>query len=67
VLELELSLHELRDYLAERGLQVGGSGLCRVFKRHGITRKKTPATPPNAIRPTSRLRARAPVHSELGR
>lgn len=43
----ELFLHELRDHLAERGLRVGVSSLSRFFKRHGITRKKTPATPPS--------------------
>jgi transposase len=40
----ELFLHELRARLAERGLRVGVSSLSRFFKRHGITRKKTPAT-----------------------
>src|SRR3954467_95961 len=39
----ELFLYELRSRLAERGLQVGVSSLSRFFKRHGITRKKTPA------------------------
>lgn len=43
----ELFLHELRDRLAELGLRVGVSSLSRFFKRHGITRKKTPATPPS--------------------
>jgi transposase len=43
----ELFLHELRDRLAERGLRVGVSSLSRFFKRHGITRKKTLATPPS--------------------
>ena len=42
-------LHELRDRLAERGLRVGVSSLSRFFKRHGITRKKTPAAPPSRI------------------
>ena len=45
----ELFLHELRDRLAERGLRVGVSSLSRFFKRHGITRKKTPATRPSRI------------------
>ena len=44
-----LFLHELRDRLAEHGLRVGVSSLSRFFKRHGITRKKTPATPPSRI------------------
>jgi transposase len=43
----ELFLHELRDRLAEQGLRVGVSSLSRFFKRHGITRKKTLATPPS--------------------
>jgi transposase len=43
----ELFLHELRDRLAELGLRVKVSSLSRFFKRHGITRKKTPATPPS--------------------
>jgi transposase len=38
----ELFLHELRARVAEHGLQVGVSSLSRFFKRHGITRKKTP-------------------------
>lgn len=45
-------LHELRDRLAERGLRVGVSSLSRFFKRHGITRKKTPATRPSRIERT---------------
>ena len=32
-------LHELRDALAERGLQTSTSSLSRFFARHGITRK----------------------------
>ena len=43
----EQFLHEPRDLLVERGLRVGVSSLSRFFKRHGITRKKTPATPPS--------------------
>jgi hypothetical protein len=39
----------LRDRLAEHGLRVGVSSLSRFFKRHGITRKKTPATRPSRI------------------
>lgn len=42
-----LFLRELRDRLAEQGLRVGVSSLSRFFKRHGITRKKTLATPPS--------------------
>jgi transposase len=40
-----LFLHELKAALAERGLRVAQSSLSRFFKRHGITRKKAPATP----------------------
>lgn len=43
----ELFLHELRARLAERGLRIGASSLSRFFKRNGITRTKTPATPPS--------------------
>jgi transposase len=45
----ELFLRELRARLAEHGLRVGVSSLSRFFKRHGITRKKTPATRPSRI------------------
>ncbi|KQP85400.1 transposase [Methylobacterium sp. Leaf113] len=45
----ELFLRELRARLAEHGLRVGVSSLSRFFKRHGITRKKTPVTPPSRI------------------
>lgn len=40
-------LHELRAVLAERGIDLAQSSLSRFFKRHGITRKKVLATPPN--------------------
>ena len=45
----DLFLHELRSALAERGLRVAQSSLSRFFTRHGITRKKTRATPPSRI------------------
>lgn len=45
----ELFLRELRARLAEHGLRIGASSLSRFFKRHGITRKKPPATPPSRI------------------
>ena len=45
----EIFLPELQETLAERGLRVGVSSLSRFFKRHGITRKKTPATRPSRI------------------
>ena len=40
-------LRELRDRLAERGVQTSTSGLSRFFARHGITRKKGRCTPPS--------------------
>ncbi len=40
-------LRELRDHLAERGVQTSTSGLSRFFARHGITRKKGTCTPPS--------------------
>ena len=36
----ERFLRELRDALAEQGVQTSTSGLSRFFARHGITRKK---------------------------
>lgn len=45
-------LSELRAVLAERGIATSESGLCRFFKRHGITRKKTRRMPPSRIAPT---------------
>lgn len=42
-------LHELKAALAGRGIRVAQSSLSRFFKRHGITRKKTRATPPSRI------------------
>ena len=37
-------LRELRDQLAERGVQTSTSGLSRFFARHAITRKKGRST-----------------------
>ena len=45
----EIFLPELQEKLAKRGLRVGVSSLSRFFKRHGITRKKTPTTRPSRI------------------
>lgn len=42
-----LFLRELRDQLAERGVQTSTSGLSRFFARHGISRKKGICTPPS--------------------
>lgn len=39
----QIFLHELRDALAERGVQTSTSGLSRFFARHGITRKRSHA------------------------
>jgi len=38
--EPRLFLRELRDRLAEQGVQTSTSGLSRFFQRHGITWKK---------------------------
>jgi transposase len=40
-------LRELRDRLAEQGVQTSTSGLWRFFARHGITRKKGQRTQPS--------------------
>jgi hypothetical protein len=40
----ELFLRELRDALAEHGVQTSTSGLSRFFARHSITRKKGHST-----------------------
>jgi transposase len=45
--EPQIFLHELRDRLAEHGVQTSTSSLSRFFARHGITRKKGPRTPPS--------------------
>lgn len=40
-------LRELRDHLAQRGVQTSTSGLSRFFARHGISRKKGRPLPPS--------------------
>lgn len=40
----QIFLRELRDRLAERGVQTSTSGLSRFFQRHRITRKKGRST-----------------------
>ncbi|GJE72212.1 hypothetical protein CHKEEEPN_3766 [Methylorubrum podarium] len=40
-------LRELRDRLAERGIQASTSSLSHFFARHGITRKKGLSTRPS--------------------
>jgi transposase len=48
----DITLAELRAELAAAGLTVAVSTLHRFFERHGITRKKRPATPSNRTGPT---------------
>jgi len=48
----DITLDELRVELAGKGLVVAISTLHRFFVRHGITRKKRPATPSSRIVPT---------------
>ena len=47
------TLAELREMLAARGVSTSIATLWRFFARHGITRKKRPATRANRIVPTS--------------
>jgi transposase len=49
----DITLDELRIALAEAGLAVSKAGLHRFFVRHGITRKKRPATRSSRTAPTS--------------
>ena len=49
----DITLDELRDALADIGLTVSRVGLHRFFVRHGITRKKRPATRSSKTVPTS--------------
>jgi transposase len=49
----DITLDELRVHLAGMGLVVANSTLHRFFVRHGITRKKRPATLPSRTVPTS--------------
>jgi transposase len=49
----DMSLEELRAALGERGVPVGYGTLWRFFKRHRITRKKRPRTPPSRTARTS--------------
>jgi transposase len=43
----QIFLHELRDRLAEQGVETSTSGLSRFFQRHRITRKKGRRTQPS--------------------
>ncbi len=49
----DITLNELRRDLAQAGVPVAISTLHRFFARHGITRKKRPATQRSRIAPTS--------------
>ena len=51
--ERDQSLEELRARLAARGVATSTSTLSRFFTRHGLTRKKRPATRSSRIDPTS--------------
>lgn len=51
--EPDPTLAELQAMLAERGVSVSIATLWRFFDRHGITRKKRPATRQSRIAPTS--------------
>ena len=51
--ESDQTLGELCDRLAERGIATSTSSLSRFFQRHGITRKKRPATRSSRIVRTS--------------
>jgi len=48
----DITLEELRRQLAEKGLVFGDGTVRRFLKRHKITRKKRPRTPPNKTGPT---------------
>jgi transposase len=49
----DATIEELRTALAERGHRFGYGTIQRFFRRHGITRKKRPATPPSRTVRTS--------------
>jgi len=49
----DITLVEVQRRLAERGTPVGIGTVHRFFRRHGLTRKKRPATPSNRIARTS--------------
>lgn len=49
----DITTEELRAALAERGHAFGYGTLLRFFRRHGLTRKKRPPTPPSRTGPTS--------------
>jgi len=49
----DMTLLELREALAGRGLRFGYGTLWRFFARRGYTRKKRPPTQPSSSAPTS--------------
>jgi transposase len=49
----DLTLEELRAALAGAGASVSYGALWRFLRRHNITRKKSPSTPPSRIARTS--------------
>lgn len=49
----DITLTELKARLSESGGTVSISALSRFFRRHGLTRKKRPATRASRIAPTS--------------
>jgi transposase len=49
----DIATEELRAALAEHGQSFGFGTLQRFFRRHGLTRKKRPATRSNRTAPTS--------------
>jgi transposase len=49
----DLTLHEIRSALAERGIPVGIGTLWRIFARRGVTLKKRPRTRASRIVRTS--------------
>jgi transposase len=51
--DADRTIEEVRHVLKEQGLAFSFGALQRFFKRHAITRKKRPRTPPNRIGPTS--------------
>jgi transposase len=51
--ERDQSLDELCARLADRGVSASTSALSRFFQRHGVTRKKRPATRSSRIARTS--------------
>ena len=55
----DITLLELKEHLARQGAFVSVTALWRFFRRHAITRKKRPRTPPSRTVPTSARRGRS--------